>query len=125
MLAVPLSSSPVSCRLVVVATVNVVSLGVGVGEVPGDADGYVWELDVGAEVEVDVEEGVDDGDEVGVEVGVAVDWGVDAGADKDMYANTPPIIMAITMIAAIMIYVLFIFFPVFRESICTYKYNGF
>jgi hypothetical protein len=48
--------------------------------------------------------GVDVGDEVGECVGVAVGVGVgdgDDGDDRDMYAKTPPIMIMITTIAAI------------------------
>lgn len=42
---IPVSSSPVSCRLVVVATVSVVGVGVGEGE--GDGEGEAVGLAVG------------------------------------------------------------------------------
>lgn len=74
-----LSSSPVSCRLVVVATVRVVGVGVGVGSAVGDDEGDVVGFAVGvgdAVGEVDVVgfgEGVTVGEEVGDGVGVSVD----------------------------------------------------
>lgn len=57
---IPVSSSPVSCRLVVVATVNVTGDGVGVGTGVG----------------VGVAEGVGEGVAVGVGVGVGAAVGV-------------------------------------------------
>ena len=70
---IPMSSSPVSCRLVVVATVRVVGVGVGEGE--GDGEG------VGEAVGVAVGwgEAVGEGDVPGVGEGVAVGDGVGVG----------------------------------------------
>ena len=83
--SIPVSSSPVSCRLVVVATVNVVGVVVGEGEGVGDGDGEgegdavglavgVGEA-VGVGDAVRLGEGVTDGEGMGEGVGVGVGCG--------------------------------------------------
>ena len=79
MLLVPLSSIPVSWRLVVVATVNVVGLGVGVGAGVGVGVGVSVGVAVAARVGVGVGGAVGVGVKVGVEVGVGVVIGVEVG----------------------------------------------
>ena len=67
--------------------------------------------------------GVAVGGGVAVGVGVGVGDGED-GLDKAWYAKTPPIMMMITMIAAIITYVLFIFFTFRRQLFSVLLYEG-
>jgi hypothetical protein len=80
MLPVPVSSSPVSRRLVVDEIISVTGVGVGVGEGEGDGEGEAVGLEVGfgdavGEVVVPglgegLTEGEGDGEDMGVGVGV-------------------------------------------------------
>ena len=72
----PVSSSPVSCRLVVVATFKVVGVGVGDGEGDGDGDGEGDAVGVGDAVGEDVVVGFGDGVTVGEGDGEGVGVGV-------------------------------------------------
>jgi hypothetical protein len=74
---IPVSSSPVSCRLVVVAIFSVVGVGVGEGE--GEAVGAAVGLAVGLGVAVEDAPGVGVGVIVGGAVGVGVGVGVGEG----------------------------------------------
>jgi hypothetical protein len=115
-LPVPLSSNPVSWRLVVVATVRVmgafVAEGVGAGVLDGveEGAGVAVEPGVADVVGAGVAEGVDIGGIVGV--GDAVDVGVGAGwlllvvfCEKvyPAYAPTPAMIMTIRITAIVFV----------------------